>query len=176
MTRMKPLILLCLAATLSGCATYSREECDSGNWDRIGIKDGEDGRLPDKFKQHAKACKLERSEANQSIYLAGRAKGLASYCTSARGYREGALGQTYLGTCPANLEAEFQKGYKTGKRMQEAESRQSDIADALRAASTPQEMQRLAAEDAKIKQEIQTLRAQGDELVRNSRKKTSKKN
>lgn len=176
MLKLTPVFVLCLVTALGSCATYSREECDSGDLNKIGMKDGEDGRSPDKFTQHVKACKLDRSEASRAAYLAGRAKGLESFCTSARGYREGALGQTYLGTCPASLEAQFQTGYKLGRRMNQAESRQSDIADALRAASTPQEMQRLAAEDAKVKQEILALRTQGDDLVQGSRKKTGKKN
>jgi len=176
MLKLTPAILLCLVMALSGCATYSREECDSGNWDKIGVQDGRDGQSPEKFTQHVKACKLDRSETSRATYMAGRTKGLASFCTSARGYREGALGQRYLGTCPASLEPQFQSGYRLGKSMHDAETRQSNIADALRAANTPQEMQRLAAEDAKVKKEIQTLRSQGDDMVNNSRKKTRKKN
>lgn len=168
-------MLLCLVAVLSGCATYSREECSSGNWDKIGNRDGQDGLSADKFTQHVKACGLDRSEESQAAYMAGRAKGLTSFCTQTRGYREGALGQSYQGTCPANLEPQFQAGYRVGQRIYQAESRQSDIADAVRAASTPQEKQRLMAEEAKIKRELEALRAQGDAFVRAARKKSGKK-
>lgn len=176
MKKILPVLLLCVTTGLTGCATYSREECSSGDWNKIGQRDGEDGRPADKFSQHVKACGLDRSEASRAAYMAGRATGLASFCTPARGYREGALGQPDPGTCPANLEAQFQSGYRLGRRIYEAESRQSDIADALRAASTPQEMQRLAAEETKIKQELATLRSLGDAFVRNARKKSKKKN
>lgn len=175
-TKIVPVLLLCAATALTGCATYSREECSSGDWNKIGQRDGEDGQPADKFLQHVKACKLDRSEASRTAYLAGRTKGLATFCSPARGYREGALGQPDPGTCPAELTAQFQSGYRLGRRIYEAESRQSDIADALRAASTPQEMQRLAEEEEKVKQELTTLRTLGDTFVRNARKKTNKKN
>ncbi len=176
MIRPLPILLLFLATVTSGCATYTREECSSGNWEKIGQQDGSDGRSPDRFDLHVKACGLDRSDASRATYMAGRDKGLAAYCTDARGYREGALGQKYLGVCPAALEPQFVTGFNLGQRIYQAESRQSDVADALRAASTAQEKQKLAAENERLKLEIEKLRAQGDALVNASRKKTKKKN
>lgn len=171
MTRKLIFLILCSALALSGCATYSRDECESGNWAAIGEQDGRDGRAPDKFDLHVKACKLDRSESSRTAYMAGRSKGLTSYCTPARGYREGSLGQQYLNSCPAALEPQFLKGYQLGRRIYQAESQQSDLADAIRAASGAGEKQRLEAENAKLKAEIERLRADGDALVLASRRK-----
>jgi len=165
------LSILALAIIPAGCATYSKEECSSGDWDKIGRQDGADGRSPDKFDLHVKACKLDGSGDNRNAYMAGREKGLASYCTDARGYREGALGQQYLGTCPPALEPQFKKGYTLGRKIYAAESRQSDLSDAIRAASDPAQQARLEAENAKLKKDIEALRAQGDALILAARKK-----
>lgn len=171
MKRIFQALILCPLLAAAGCATYSKEECSSGNWSAIGEQDGRDGRTPDKFDLHVKACKLDRSAASRTLYLEGREKGLQSYCTDIRGYREGSLGQQYLNTCPQALESQFLKGYSLGRKIYQVESRQSDVADALRAASNPQEEQRLEAENARLKSEIEKLRAEGDALVLASRRK-----
>lgn len=171
MIRITVILPLCLALLSAGCATYSKEECSSGDWEKIGQRDGEDGRSPDKFDLHVKACKLDRSAASRAAYMAGREKGLANYCTGARGYREGVLGQQYLGACPSTLEPQFQKGYKLGRKIYTAESRQSDLADAIRAAPSAEQKQRLEAENAKLRKDIEALRAQGDTLILAARKK-----
>jgi hypothetical protein len=170
------LFLAGLGLVLSGCTTLSREECESGDWNKIGLQDGRDGRTDDRYLLHAKACSLERSDATRSAYTAGREKGLAIYCTDVRGYREGALGQRYLGVCPKALEPDFLKGFELGRRIYQLEARQSDIADAYRAASTDADKKRLETEDERAKQEIATLRAQGDALVNASRKRQKKAN
>ncbi len=180
-----PLIALSiLCFSLAGCATLSTDECSTGDWQKIGKLDGNDGRTPDRFTHHAKACKLDRSEASRALYNSGREEGLRSYCTTVRGYREGALGQAYLGVCSGGSSAQFMKGYELGKRIFQTESRSSTTLDSyhsvtqklLRAETEAertqlrQEQARLEAENARLKQEIQTLRAQADAMVASARK------
>lgn len=171
MLRVTVLLLFGLAAAVSGCATFPTEECESGDWRKIGAQDGRDGRLPDRFTQHAKACKLDRSEASREAYMTGREKGLAEYCTTTRGYREGALGQKYLGVCPEGSASDFLKGYSLGRRIYELEARQSKIATALRSADNEATRKRLEAEDTRLKQEIAELRTQADQMVATARKR-----
>lgn len=171
MLRFIAFLFIGLAAAVSGCATFSTEECESGDWHKIGAQDGRDGQLLDRFTHHAKACKLDQSEASREAYMAGREKGLAEYCTDTRGYREGALGQKYLGVCPEGSASRFLKGYSLGRRIYELEARQSEITTALRGADNEATRKRLEAEDARLKQEIAELRAQADQMVATARKR-----
>ena len=125
-----PLIVLASASlALAGCATLSTDECSTGDWQKIGVQDGNDGRTLDRFSRHASACKLDKTEASRNLYISGRQEGLKVYCTTVRGYREGALGQTYNGVCPAGTNAQFLKGYELGKRIHQIEARSSFVLD-----------------------------------------------
>jgi hypothetical protein len=118
--------------------------------------------------------------------MAGREKGLAIYCTQVRGYREGALGQKYLGACPAQSAGQFLSGYEFGKRIYQTERRSSDVANEIFAVSQKlqspklpnaqrepllQEQSRLQAEDIRLKKVLEQLRSQADTLVAAARKK-----
>ncbi|MDA7949069.1 MAG: DUF2799 domain-containing protein [Hyphomicrobiaceae bacterium] len=185
MLRVPISILIILALGLAGCATLSTDECSTGDWQKIGKQDGNDGRTPDRFIHHAKACKLDRSDASRALYASGRQEGLKSYCTTVRGYREGALGQAYANVCAGSSAADFMKGYQLGQRVFQTESKSSTTLDSyhtvtrklLRAetegerAQLLKEQARLEAENARLKQEIQALRTQADAMVTSSRKK-----
>ena len=184
MVRIPISILSVLAIGLAGCATLSTDECSTGDWHKIGVQDGNDGRTLDRFVQHAKACKLDRSDASRALYVSGREKGLTKYCTTVRGYREGALGQTYNGVCAGGSAAQFMKGYELGQRIYKAESQSSTTLDnyhvvtrkLLRTGSEAERAQllkeqaRLESENARLKREIQELRTQADAMVSSSRK------
>ncbi|GBE44227.1 hypothetical protein BMS3Bbin10_02318 [bacterium BMS3Bbin10] len=169
-----------LSAALSACTTLSREECSSGDWRKIGVQDGSDGRPAERFNRHVKACGREGTAPDRELYLAGRQKGLATYCTSVRGYREGALGQKYYGVCPPQSEGQFQTGFKLGDSIYRLEAQISDMNDAFFAASQglqnksisdsertrlSQEQTRLQAEEVRLNEELKRLRAQADALV-----------
>lgn len=186
MARFTILFAPVLLAGLSACTTLSRDACSSGDWHKIGVQDGRDGRTVDRFNDHAKACELDRSEASRTTYLEGRRQGLAAYCTIVRGYREGALGQTYYGACPSDSASNFMKGYRLGQRIHQLEKSSSDMTDAYLAVSQKlqqsslseadrvtlqQEYNRLKAEDARVKQELKTLRAEADAMVAEARKR-----
>lgn len=175
-----------LSIALTGCATLTRDECKSGDWHKIGLNDGNDGRTESRFKQHGKACELDRSEVSKAAYMAGREKGLANYCTKVRGYREGALGQKYYDVCKGASGVQFLSGFEFGKRIHKTESRSSDVANEIHAVSqklqqpsltdaqrTPllQQQRELQTEDGRIKEELKSLRTQADALVSSSRKK-----
>lgn len=175
-----------LILALSGCATYSTDECSSGDWNKIGLQDGRDGRTENRFTQHGKACSLDRSEESRARYMAGRQKGLAIYCTAVRGYREAALGQKYYGVCPPETARLFTVGYQIGNRIHKLESQISDANDAYFAVSrklqnnTLSEGQRLElqreqtqhqGEEARLRAERKQLSDKADSMVRAARSK-----
>lgn len=181
------LILLISLLVLEACTTINRDACSSGDWYKIGVQDGSDGQSVDRFNEHANACKLERSDANRTVYLEGRRKGLAAYCTTVRGYREGALGQRYHGACPTESASSFMRGYELGRRIHEAEKSSSDMTDAILAVNQKlqrtnlseaervtllQEQHRLKGEDVRIKNDLKKLRSQADAMVAAERKKS----
>ncbi len=184
MLRTPIIVLSVLSLGLAGCATLSTDECSTGDWHQIGKLDGNDGRTPDRFTHHAKACKLDRSEASRALYISGREEGLKSYCTTVRGYREGALGQAYGDVCPGGSAASFMQGYELGRRLFQTESRSSTTLDSYHAVTQQllraeteaertqlrQEQARLEAENARLKQEVQTLRAQADAMIASARR------
>lgn len=185
MLRILIILMAGLSIALTGCATLSREECNSGDWHKIGLQDGSDGRTEDRFGKHAKACELDRSEVSKAAYLEAREKGLAIYCTKLRGYREGALGQKYLGVCSPQTSSQFLSGYEFGRSIYLTEVKLSDTANAFFAVSQKlqqpslsdadrvpllQEQTRLQAEEGRLKEELNNLRSQADALVAVARK------
>jgi len=178
-------MLVGLSAMLSACTTLSREECSSGDWYKIGVQDGTDGRPAERFDRHVKACGREGKASDREQYLTGREKGLISYCTTVRGYREGELGQKYYDVCPQLSVSQFQTGYQLGGRIRQLESRISDVNEAYFAASQGLEQKslaetergrllleqaRLQAEEARLNEQLKALKAQADALVAASRK------
>ena len=180
MNRNTTIILIGLSLALGACSTLSREECSSGDWRKIGVQDGNDGRPAERFERHVKACGREGTAPDRELYMAGRQKGLATYCTSVRGYREGALGQKYYGVCSPQTEKTFQTGFQLGSRIYSMEAQISDLNDAYFAASQglqnssiseserarlTQEQARIQAEQTRVKEDLKRLRGQADAMV-----------
>lgn len=184
MVRILTMGMIGLSLALSGCATYSTSECAGGDWSKIGLQDGRDGRSADRFIQNSKACTLDRSEESRAVYMAGWRKGLTTYCTDVRGYREAALGQKYYGVCPPETAKLFSKGYQLGSRIHKLETQLSETSDAYFAASSKrgknassqtqnsgQEQARLQRYEARLRADLKLLRDKADTMVRASRKK-----
>lgn len=132
---MRLLSLLALSITLlitSGCASLSKEECLSGNWQQIGYDDGANGRdASSNLRSHTKSCGEHGVRVNGDTYYAGHKNGLKKYCTAANGYRLGEQGLHYGGICPAELESTFLVQYNYGKSIhvatQEYNNTKTDI-------------------------------------------------
>jgi uncharacterized protein DUF2799 len=184
MIRILKICTVGIGVVLAGCTTYTTDECSGGNWNKIGVQDGKDGRTADRFNQHVKACALDRSEESRALYMAGRNKGLAIYCTTVRGYREGVLGQKYYGVCPPETARPFFTGYQLGSSIYQKEAQISDANDAYFAVSgelekssqsetqragLQQEQARLQGEEARLGAELKQLRDKADAMVRAAR-------
>ena len=157
MLRILITLMAGLSIALTGCATLSREECNSGDWHKIGLQDGSDGRLEDRFGKHAKACELDRSEVSKAAYMEAREKGLAIYCTKLRGYR------IYL--TEVKLSDSANAFFAVSQKLQQPSLSDADRVPLL------QEQTRLQAEEGRLKEELKNLRSQADALAAAARKK-----
>jgi hypothetical protein len=116
-----------IAAIVSGCASLDRGECLNANWYAIGLEDGARGRTLERLGDHRRACVEHKVAPDAERYVAGRNEGLKSFCTYERGFSQGRGGQTYAGSCPANLAASFQSGYQRGRELYDLNRRLNEV-------------------------------------------------
>jgi len=119
------------ALALGGCATLNESECRTVDWKTIGYEDGNNGYSGERIAQHRKACAKYGISPDLGAYQSGRDAGLREYCRPANGFRAGAAGYAYAGTCPPDLEQAFASAYDSGLHLHELRGRVSDIANSL---------------------------------------------
>lgn len=112
------------ALILSACTTLSPQEradaCSRTDWRTYGENDGKLG-VPTSARTEAfEDCAEVGQPVNLASYQAGRAAGLAEYCTATNGFRVGYEGLRYYNVCPPALEADFRQGYERGRRERPA--------------------------------------------------------
>ena len=123
-----------MLALLAACSqTMSRDECKTVDWRTIGYEDGVAGRAGDRIGEHRKACAEYGVTPNLSAYQAGRTEGLREYCQPHNGYRYGAEGRNYYGSCPADLAPAFVEAYDAGHELYVREQRVADTDAAIAA-------------------------------------------
>jgi len=112
---MKFLIaVICTMLFLASCATLSKSECQSGEWQAAGYKDASRGFTSSRFTSHVKACAKHDIAVDETLYTAGYQDGLKVYCQTEVGIKLGRTAERYRGICPANLETNFLYGYLEG--------------------------------------------------------------
>ncbi len=111
--------LLLGALGLAGCASVSPEEraafCRTVDWHEYGRNDGRLGIPSGERADVIAACEKAGLPADLAAYEAGRAEGLAAYCTVENGYEAGRQGRRYRGVCPPEREIGFLQGYEQGR-------------------------------------------------------------
>lgn len=112
-----------LAATLSGCASMTPEECLTANWHEQGLRDGMNGEPRAYIEEHRKACSKVGVVPDARQYELGRAEGIRQYCTPQNGREQGRRGRSYQRSCPPELEGPFLEEYRAGRRVYDAEKR-----------------------------------------------------
>ena len=118
-------------AALSGCATMSRDECLTVDWQTVGFEDGVAGYSGDRIGQHRKACAKHGVTPDLAAYQAGREEGLREYCVPTNGFRLGSQGGNYNGMCPADLDPSFADAYESGRRLHSLQVRLSVVSDQI---------------------------------------------
>lgn len=82
-------LALSLAIGLAGCATrLTRQDCDSTDFYKMGVEDGNDGRSSERFTSLSDRCKEIGATVVNNKYLYGRQVGLAKFCTDSRAERD----------------------------------------------------------------------------------------
>jgi len=126
MNNRSPLLRLLAAAallgTLSGCASLSKDECLSANWEDIGVRDGANGQPEEYLIQHSTACAKVHVVPDRGAWLHGREKGLERFCVPRRMYNIGEYGGGFdVGICrnfdQERLEDAYEKGREVKRRV-----------------------------------------------------------
>lgn len=116
MSRRYILTAIITGFVFSGCASLSKEECATADWQAIGYADGSRGDTAARFNSHQKACAEHGYSANFANYKAGHQHGLEEvFCKPRSGYQLGLHGGNYQNVCPAYLEPEFLDAYHHGR-------------------------------------------------------------
>jgi hypothetical protein len=114
---------------LGACASMSKDECRAVDWRTVGYEDGVAGQPGDHIGEHRRACADYGIRPDLAAYQSGRTEGLREYCQSHNGFRHGANGDTYFGTCPADLAPAFETAYDAGRELYVRTRRVTDIED-----------------------------------------------
>ena len=116
---LNAVILSGVVIGLTGCASISEDECISGNWSDIGLKDGMNGKSRGKLADYAKTCIKYGVEPNRDVYLTAFENGLVKYCTFEQGLKLGENGSSYNQVCSGDLANGFSQGYDEGRVVYE---------------------------------------------------------
>lgn len=108
---------LVLAATLSGCASLSEEDCLTADWAVMGEADGQQGRPVSEINRYRRQCAQYGVVPDTQAYLEARERGLALFCTHDNGYDQGRSGAPHRLVCPAAVEPDFRRGYDLGRAV-----------------------------------------------------------
>lgn len=112
---------------LSGCASLSKDECITGDWQGIGYRDGLQGKPEAFIAEHQTACSEYSITVDLISYQQGREIGLNTYCKADNGYRLGRSGAEYGYVCPRQVEKAFLQAYQAGREIYLQEKKVSDI-------------------------------------------------
>ncbi len=124
------ILIIASVSFVGGCASMSKKECLSANWQFQGEQDGRSGLPVSTIDRHAKACSKVSVVPDEAQYLEGRDRGLRYYCTASTGLAEGRRNSEYQGVCPPELESEFLFSYIDGLELRLLElAQQSNIAN-----------------------------------------------
>lgn len=100
-------LLVAIFLSLSACATLSKSECLTADWEQIGINDGRAGLPVSQVAEHGDACSKHGVVPDMARYNAGRARGLLLYCSLDSAFEQGMANKEYLNVCPESSHAGF---------------------------------------------------------------------
>lgn len=144
---------------VSGCATLSQGQCQTGDWREIGRQDGMHGLTRAQLFKHQEACAEYGVRPDAAAYDAGRTQGLRRYCTPRQGFIEGRDGRKYRGVCPAPVERTFLSQYQHGTRIHDARQALADIERDIRAKDKQlDDKDTTAAERERLRKNLRALR------------------
>ena len=105
-------------ALAGGCASISKSECLSANWEDVGVRDGANGRGEEYLIQHSKACAEVSVTPDRESWLKGRDRGLERFCVPQRAYQIGEYGGNFdVGICRGFDEERLSNAYDRGRDL-----------------------------------------------------------
>lgn len=125
-------LLLLITVGLPGCATLSKDECLTANWQTIGYDDGTEGQSPDRLDSHRKACTEYGVTPDLAGYQQGYEQGILIFCTPSNGFARGQSGTAYNSICPSGAEGGFLRGYTAGRKIYAQTIRSTELASQIR--------------------------------------------
>ena len=117
--RRNPLLYVLAISLLlvGGCATMNQSECQTADWNMIGLKDGSTGQLVSYIDNHRRACAKFGVTPDLASYSSGHNKGVMQFCTPRNGFARGRSGNRYNGICPKDLEETFLDAFSLGQEI-----------------------------------------------------------
>jgi hypothetical protein len=117
----KGLLGVVLLCSLGGCASLSKDECLSANWEDIGVRDGASGQPEEYLIQHSTACAKVNVVPDRGAWMHGREKGLERFCMPHRMYNIGEYGGGFDVAICRNFDQErlidaYEKGREVHRR------------------------------------------------------------
>jgi len=109
-----PILMLLMMALFAGCASMSKKECLSADWETVGYRDGARGVHYTYLEKHRESCVKYEVIPDDAAYRNGWEQGIRSYCTADNGYRAGTAGRAYRNICPADVAGDFLAGWEQG--------------------------------------------------------------
>ncbi len=112
---------------VSGCASISKEECKTGDWNGIGFKDGSAGKKIARIQGYIEECGKHGATVDRAAYEKGRNEGLKTYCSKDNGFRVGKDGSAMFDECPAAMRPTFMKAWSMGNKIYELNKQLKNI-------------------------------------------------
>lgn len=111
---------------LSACATLTKSECLTSDWEQIGISDGRAGLPVSRLAEHSDACSKHGVVPDTARYHAGRDRGLSLYCTLDSAFMQGMADNDYLDVCPNESHAGFAVVHHAARQVALLDNKISD--------------------------------------------------
>lgn len=113
---MYKIILPILAIALSACNSTSKsvdlDKCNQTNWNEVGYETAMSGKSVRYFNKFEEQCGIKLAKNAKSQYIEGFTLGIKEYCTYDNGFEIASKSLPNKKTCPFELRADFDKGYK----------------------------------------------------------------
>ncbi|MCX7644072.1 MAG: DUF2799 domain-containing protein [Rhodobacteraceae bacterium] len=129
---MRAVLLLSALFALVSCASLTEEECRAGDWFRIGLADGTEGRGPDRIEAHRRACADAGVTPDAEAWLKGRERGLRLYCVPQKAYEVGRQGRAIAEGCTPAERARMAPAYEWGRQYWRLELQADDLRGEIR--------------------------------------------
>ncbi len=157
-------MVLCLTA----CASDRfAADCVDADWRALGEIDGAAGEPEKTFEERAKRCSKYEVAADAEAYAAGRAAGLARYCTASSGFENGRLGRAYHEVCPFDVAPAFLREYELGRQLFTLTKQYDEVVEEFEEAMEDLEVHRYDLQRAQNRYNENTLTDEDRSELRN---------